>query len=90
MAEPHKKTVQGTPVGELLFKILMKISVIDTGATSSNLGENLIKFETYTTTVKPNINTFNHNVKVEMKVLKESYEREYELMCSIPCSLDII
>ena len=41
VAELHKYTVQGPPMGDILFKILMKKSAIDTRATGYHLRENL-------------------------------------------------
>ena len=44
VVESHNYTLWGTPVGELIFKLLIKTSIIDTRSTSSHLIENLNRF----------------------------------------------
>ena len=61
MSETHKYTVKGTPMSELLFKLLMQNMVIETRATYFYLRENLTNLETHITTVNTNIQTFNQH-----------------------------
>ena len=48
-----------TPVGELLFKLMMKKSIIDTRATETHLQENLKNLDIFLLTVNSNIENFN-------------------------------
>ena len=66
VAELYKYTLQGTHVGEILFKLLIQKVVIETRSTDYNLRENLTNLETYTTTVNSNIYTFKHHLKVSV------------------------
>ena len=47
LAESDKYMEGETPVGELLFKLMMQNSVIDTRATANYLRENLTNLDTY-------------------------------------------
>ena len=46
VVESHTYMMQGTPVGELMFKMLMQKSVINTRATSYQLRDNLRNLDT--------------------------------------------
>ena len=70
VAETQNYTVQGTPLGELLFKFIMQKAVIYTRTMVSCLGETLTNIDTYIATVNYNIQTFNQHVKVNMEGLK--------------------
>ena len=67
MAKSNEYTAKGIPVGDMLFKVLMKKAVINTQATYPHLGENLNNLKSYTTTVNSNIDTYNQHVKVNAK-----------------------
>ena len=61
---------QQTPVGELLFKLLIRKATVDSRSTASHLRDNLATLDVYMTTVKSNIETFNQYVKVNKQGLK--------------------
>ena len=44
-----------TPVGELMFKLMIKKAVIETCVTDTHLRENLTKLDTYVFTVNSDI-----------------------------------
>ena len=69
MAKLNEYTVKGIPVDDMLFKLLMKKSFINTQATDPHLRENLNNLESYTTTVNSNIDTYNEHVKVNAEGL---------------------
>ena len=47
VVEPDKYMYDGTPVGELILKLVMKKAVINTRATATHLRENLANLDTY-------------------------------------------
>ena len=58
-----------TPVCELLFKLMMQKSAIDTRATYTYLRENLTNSDAYISKVNLDIEDFNHYMKVNVDEL---------------------
>ena len=83
VAESNNYMYNDTPVGELLFKLMMKKSTIDTRATSTHLMENLTSLNTYMSTVNLDIENFNQYVEVNVDGLKERCERTDNLMINL-------
>ena len=72
-----------TPLGELLLKLMMHRSVIDTRATSTYLRENLTNLDTHMSTVNLYIENFNQYVKLNVDGLKARGERTDDLMINL-------
>ena len=72
-----------TLVGELLFKLTTKKSIIDTHATATHLQENLTNFGTYMSTVNYNIKNFNQYIKVNVDGLKARGECKDDLIINL-------
>jgi hypothetical protein len=62
--EAEYYTMEGTHSGIMLFKLLMRKSNMDTGATASQLREHLTNRDRYMSTFDSNIELFNQHVKV--------------------------
>ena len=52
-----------TPVGDLIFKMVMKKFIIDTFSKEHHIRENLTNLDTYMSTVDSNIESFNKYVR---------------------------
>jgi hypothetical protein len=65
VSEAELYTIEGTHIGIVLFKLLMRKANTDTRATASQLRENLTNFDSYMSTVDSNIELFNQHVKVD-------------------------
>jgi hypothetical protein len=72
-----------TPLGPLLFKLLMQKAIIDTRATSSLLHENLSSLDTYMATIKSNIKELNEYVKQNYEGLLARGERCNNIMIKL-------
>ena len=72
--------MQGAPVGDILIELLTKKTAIDTRATASHLRENLINLDSYISTVKSTIDTFNHHLKITVEELKARGDRTDNIM----------
>ena len=70
VVESSKYMDDDTPVGELLFKLMMQKAIIDTRATATHLRENITNLDTYMSTVNSNIEKFNQYVNVNVDGLK--------------------
>ena len=75
--------MQGTPVGEMLFKLLIQSILIDTRAETSHPKEILTHLESYTAIVNSNPYTFNKYVKVNMEGFKARGETKDDLMTNM-------
>ena len=71
------------PVGEFIFKLMMKNAIIETRATATHLRENLTNLDTYMSTVNSDIENFNNDVKVNVDRLKERGERTDDLIIKL-------
>ena len=69
-----------TPLVELLFKLTIRKSIIDTLATDIRLRENFTNLYTYMTTVDFEIENLNQYVKFNVNVLKARGYRTDDLM----------
>ena len=74
---------QQTPVGELLFKLLIQKATVDSRSTASHLRDNLATLDVYMTTVNSNIETFNQYVKVNKQGLKARGQRTDDMMTNL-------
>ena len=83
MAESNKYTEDETPVGELLLKLMIQNSVINTRAKDTHLRENLTNWDTYMSTVNSDIDNFNQYSKVNVDGLKASGERTDDLIINL-------
>ena len=72
-----------TLVGELLFKLITKKSIIDIRATATHLQENLTNLDTYMSTVNYNIKNFNQYIKVNVDGLKARGECKDDLIINL-------
>ena len=83
VAESDKYMEGETPVGEILFKFMMKKAVIDTSTTATYLRCKHTNIDTYMSTVKLDIKNFNQYVKVNVDGLKARGERTNDLMINL-------
>ena len=72
-----------TPVGELLFRFMMKNAVIGTRTTNTCLRENLANLDTYMHTFNSYIENFYQYVKVNVDGLKTTGERKDGLIINL-------
>ena len=81
--ESSEYTVANEFSGTLLFKLLMKKTVIDTRATSSAYRTNLSSLDSYMATVDSDIELFNQYVKGQQEGLKARGEDCPDLMINL-------
>ena len=72
-----------TPVGELLFKLIMNKDIIDTRNTATHLRENLTNLDTHMSTVNSNIKNFNQYTKVKLDGLKAGGEHTDDISINL-------
>ena len=82
VVESSKYMDDETPVGELLFKLMMNKAIIDTRVRSTHIKENLTNLDTYMSTANSNIENFKQYVKVNVDGLKARGDRTDDLMFS--------
>ena len=83
LEESNKYMEDETPVGELLLKLMMQKTFINTGATYTHRIENLTNLDTYISKVNSDIDNFNQYVKVTVGGLKARGQCTYDLMINL-------
>ena len=75
ISESTKYHIGSNTCGALLFKLLIHNAIIDTRSTASNIRENLSSIDTYTATVKSEIDKFNEYAKINYEGLTARGDR---------------
>ena len=83
MTEIHKYRIGQLPVGELLFKLLIKVSATDTREMRMVTSNNISSLYTYMSTVNSDVSKFNLYVKLNLTGLKVRVEKLDDLMSKL-------
>ena len=83
MEESHNYKIGKVPVGELLFKLMIKKSFINMRPMSTVMRNNLSFLDTYMSTVNLDVSIFNQYVKLNLTRLQACGDNSYDLMFNL-------